>query len=158
MSGPVPDRVSGPSGDTIYIPDSDAPHPGDVIECKVIGVIQTPYPRMEDCPSRHNKNEHLPCTIMLAPEYVPGLVGFEVGDRALVLYWLHLAKREMVQLPARNGVRDKPVGVFSLRTPPRPNPIAVSDVEILAVRENELEVMGLDCLDGTPLLDIKRSR
>ena len=56
------------------------------------------------------------------------------------------------------GVRDEPVGVFSMRTPPRPNPIAAAVVEILAVREDELDVVGLDCLDGTPLLDIKRAR
>ena len=113
---------------------------------------------MEDCPSRHNKREYLPCTIRLAPEYAPGLVGLKAGGRALVLYWLHLARRDMVQLPARAGVRDKPVGVFSMRTPPRPNPIAAAVVEILAAREDELDVVGLDCLDGTPLLDIKRAR
>jgi tRNA-Thr(GGU) m(6)t(6)A37 methyltransferase TsaA len=143
---------------TIYTPESDAPQPGDSIECRVIGTIRTPYKRMEDCPSRHNKREHLPCTIRLAPEYAPGLVGLEAGGRALVLYWLHLARRDMVQLPARAGVRDKPIGVFSLRTPPRPNPIAATVVEILAAREDELDVVGLDCLDGTPLLDIKRGR
>jgi len=63
-----------------------------------------------------------------------------------------------VQLPARDGVRDQPIGVFSTRTPPRPNPIAATVVEILAAREEELDVVGLDCLDGTPLLDIKRAR
>lgn len=143
---------------TIYKPESDAPQPGDSIECRVIGAIRTPYKRMEYCPSRHNKREYLPCTIRLAPEYAPGLVGLEAGGRALLLYWLHLARRDMVQLPARAGVRDKPVGVFSMRTPPRPNPIAAAVVEILAAREDELDVVGLDCLDGTPLLDIKRAR
>ena len=63
-----------------------------------------------------------------------------------------------MQLPARDGVRDQPIGVFSTRTPPRPNPIAATVVEILAAREEELDVVGLDCLDGTPLLDIKRAR
>lgn len=143
---------------TIYVPDAAALQPGDSIECRVIGTIQTPYKRMEDCPSRHNKRERLPCTIRLAPEYAPGLLGLEAGGRALVLYWLHLARRDMVQLPARAGVRDKPVGVFSLRTPSRPNPIAAAVVDILAVRDDELDVVGLDCLDGTPLLDIKRGR
>jgi tRNA (adenine37-N6)-methyltransferase len=143
---------------TIYQPEDDAPRPGDSIECRIIGGIRTPYKRMEDCPSRHNKREFLPCTIQLAPEYAPGLVGLEAGGRALLLYWLHLARRDMVQLPARAGVRDEPVGVFSMRTPPRPNPIAAAVVEILAVREDELDVVGLDCLDGTPLLDIKRAR
>lgn len=143
---------------TIYQPEADAPQPGASIDCRVIGAIQTPYKRMEDCPSRHNKHEHLPCTIRLAPKYAPGLVGLKVGGRALLLYWLHLARRDMVELPARDGVRDKPVGVFSMRTPPRPNPIAAAVVEILAVHEDELEVIGLDCLDGTPLLDIKNAR
>ena len=143
---------------TIYQPESDAPQPGESVECRVIGTIGTPYKRMEDCPSRHNKGEYLPCTIRLAPDYAPGLVGLAAGGRALVLYWLHLARRDMVQLPARAGVRDRPVGVFSMRTPPRPNPIAATVVEILDVREDELDVVGLDCLDGTPLLDIKRGR
>ena len=150
--------MSEPANDTIYQPDGDAPRPGEKIECRVIGVIGTPYKRMEDCPSRHNKREFLPCTIRLAPEHAPGLVGLEAGGRALVLYWLHLARRDMSQLPVRPGVRDKPVGVFSTRTPPRPNPIAASVVDILAARENELDVVGLDCLDGTPLLDIKRAK
>lgn len=143
---------------TIYRPEGEAPRPGDSIACRVIGTIRTPYKRMEDCPSRHNKREYLPCTIQLAPEDAPGLVGLAAGGRALVLYWLHLARRDMVQLPVRAGVRDKPVGVFSMRTPPRPNPIAASVVEILAVREGELDVVGLDCLDGTALLDIKRAK
>lgn len=143
---------------TIYLPESDAPQPDALIDCVVIGTIETPYKQMDDCPSRHNKRDYLPCTLRLAPAYAPGLVGLKAGNRALVLYWLHLARRDMVQLPVRAGVRDAPVGVFSLRTPPRPNPIAASEVEILAVRDGELDVVGLDCLDGTPLLDIKRSR
>jgi tRNA-Thr(GGU) m(6)t(6)A37 methyltransferase TsaA len=150
--------MSEPPVYTIYQPEEEAPLPGDSIECRVIGTIATPYKRMEDCPSRHNKRDLLPCTIRLAPEFAPGLVGLEAGGRALVLYWLHRARRDMAQLPVREGVRDKPVGVFSLRTPPRPNPIAASVVEILAVREGELDVVGLDCLDGTPLLDIKNAR
>ncbi len=150
--------MSEPSLNTIYQPESGAPQPGDTIECRVIGTIATPYKRLEDCPSRHNKRDYLPGTIRLAPEYAPGLVGLEAGGRALVLYWLHMARRDMVELPVRAGVRDTPIGVFSLRTPPRPNPIAAAVVEILAIRKDELDVVGLDCLDGTPLLDIKRAR
>lgn len=143
---------------TIYQAEGNAPQPGNSIECRVIGTIRTPYKRMEECPSRHNRRQYLSCTIQLAPEYAPGLIGLDVGDRALALYWLHLARRDMVQLPARTGVRDRPVGVFSMRTPPRPNPIAAAVVKILAAREDKLDVVGLDCIDGTPLLDIKRAR
>lgn len=142
---------------TIYT-EADAPQQGEEIACTVIGVIETPYKTMEDCPNRHNKKEFLPCTIRLAPNYAPGIIGFAAGDRALVLYWLHRSRRDMVELPVREGVRDEPLGVFTTRTPVRPNPIAAQTVEILAVRDGELDVTGLDCLDGTPVLDIKRGR
>jgi len=142
---------------TIYT-EADAPQQGEEIACTVIGVIETPYKTMEDCPNRHNKKEFLPCTIRLAPDYAPGINGFAAGDRALVLYWFHLSRRDMVELPVREGVRDEPLGVFTTRTPVRPNPIAAQTVEILAVRDGELDVTGLDCLDGTPVLDIKRGR
>lgn len=142
---------------TIYT-EADAPQQGEEIACTVIGVIETLYKTMEDCPNRHNKKEFLPCTIRLAPNYAPGIIGFAAGDRALVLYWFHRSRRDMVELPVREGVRDEPLGVFTTRTPVRPNPIAAQTVEILAVRDGELDVTGLDCLDGTPVLDIKRGR
>jgi tRNA-Thr(GGU) m(6)t(6)A37 methyltransferase TsaA len=142
---------------TVFTED-DAPQTGDSVSCTVIGTIETPYKRMEDCPNRHNKQEFLPCTLRLAPEFAPGLAGLEPGEKVLVLYWFHRARRDLTQLPVREGVRDKPAGVFSLRTPPRPNPIAAQTVDILDVRDGVLEVVGLDCLDGTPLLDIKRTK
>ena len=142
---------------TVYTED-DAPQAGDSVSCTVIGTIETPYKRMEDCPNRHNKQEFLPCTLRLSPEFAPGLAGLEPGGKVLVLYWFHRARRDMTQLPVREGERDKPAGVFSLRTPPRPNPIAAQTVDILDVRDGVLEVVGLDCLDGTPLLDIKRTK
>ena len=143
---------------TIYLPEQAPPQPGETITCTMLGTSHTPYKSMSDCPSRHNKSEYLPCTIKMAPDYAPALAGLKAGGRVLVLYWFHQARRDMVELPVREGVREKPVGVFSTRTPPRPNPIAAAVVDILAVRDDELEVVGLDCLDGTPLLDIKRER
>ena len=135
-----------------------APAPGDTVACTIIGTVATPYKRLGDCPNRHNGKPFEPCTIRLAPGYAPGLDGLQAGDRILVLYWLHEARRDMVQLPVREGVRDAPVGVFSLRTPIRPNPIAAQVVPVLAVRGAEIDVFGLDCLDGTPLLDLKRAK
>lgn len=156
-TAPPTDNAGKPAY-TVYTPEQAPPRPGDSVSCTVIGTIETPYKRMEDCPNRHNKAEFLPCTIRLAPEFAPGLDGLAAGGRALILYWFHRARRDMVQLPVREGVRDKPAGVFSLRTPPRPNPIAAQEVDILAVRDGELDVLGLDCLDGTPVLDIKRTK
>ena len=135
-----------------------APLPGDTLTCTVIGTIQTPYKYLEDCPNRHNKKPYERCTIHLSPDYASGINGFETGGKAVVLYWLHLAQRDMVELPVRKGVREAPLGVFTTRTPARPNPIAVQSVEIVAMRSGEMDVTGLDCLDGTSLLDLKRGR
>jgi tRNA-Thr(GGU) m(6)t(6)A37 methyltransferase TsaA len=71
----------------------------------------------------------------------------------MVLYWMDRARRDLVvQVPAHYGTGR---GTFALRSPVRPNPIALSVVKLLKVDGTRLEVVGLDCLDGTPLLDIK---
>ena len=143
---------------TIYIPEIAAEVCGDSVECKIIGNIQTPYKTMDQCPSRHNQNQLQPCKITLCPEFSTGIDGISSGDQLLILYWLHLARRDMVQLPERPGGRTKPIGVFSTRTPPRPNPIAAAVIQVINTHSCGLEVLGLDCLDGTPLLDIKKAR
>jgi tRNA-Thr(GGU) m(6)t(6)A37 methyltransferase TsaA len=71
----------------------------------------------------------------------------------VVLYWMDRAARDIVlQVPRHYGVQR---GTFSLRSPARPNPIAMSVVRLLEVEGAKLSVVGLDCLDGTPLLDLK---
>ena len=73
-----------------------------------------------------------------------------------VLYWLNQSQRNLVlQSPRNDGVTR---GTFALRSPVRPNPIGTSIVALIAVEESALIVRGLDCLDGTPLLDIKPDR
>jgi tRNA (adenine37-N6)-methyltransferase len=73
--------------------------------------------------------------------------------RIQVLYWMHRARRDLVlQTPFRTG---KTTGSFALRSPVRPNPIASSFVELVSVEGCTLRVRGLDCLDGTPLVDLK---
>jgi tRNA (Thr-GGU) A37 N-methylase len=73
-----------------------------------------------------------------------------------VLYWLHLARRDLVaQCRAGDGVVR---GTFSIRSPVRPNPIGTSIVELVGIEGGVVLVRGLDCLDGTPLLDLKPER
>lgn len=84
------------------------------------------------------------------------LTGVEAFERLEVLYWLDRSRRDLVlQSPARNG---KVHGTFALRSPVRPNPIGTSIVKLEAVEGAVLLVRGLDCLDGTPLLDLKPDR
>jgi tRNA (adenine37-N6)-methyltransferase len=96
------------------------------------------------------------CRIEIFDPWMPALDGIGQYERLEVLYWLHLSRRDLVrQSPANDGtVR----GTFSLRTPVRPNPIATSIVQLIGVQGNAVLVRGLDCLDGTPLLDLKPDR
>jgi tRNA (adenine37-N6)-methyltransferase len=94
--------------------------------------------------------------IEIFPQWRPALDGVAQYERLEVLYWLHLSRRDLVrQSPASDG---RSRGTFSLRSPVRPNPIGSSIVTLVSVEPNGLTVRGLDCLDGTPLLDIKPDR
>jgi len=88
--------------------------------------------------------------------WAPALAGLQAYRRIELLYWFHLSRRDVVvQNPAHDGLT---FGTFALRSPLRPNPIATSIVELVRIDGTHLIVRGLDCVDGTPLLDIKPDR
>ena len=125
---------------------------GDDLLLHPIGRISTPYGSEEECPS--NIDPSVPvCTLELEPAYGEGLRDLEVGDMILVLYWLGSADRGRV-LQQRRGAGPLR-GTFSLRSPHRPNPIGAAVVRIDGIRDRSVTVRGMDCMDGTPLLDIK---
>jgi tRNA-Thr(GGU) m(6)t(6)A37 methyltransferase TsaA len=93
--------------------------------------------------------------IILRPECVPGLTGMEAGQRLLVVFVFHRSQDfEWLQHPKGNRSRPKR-GVFTLRSPKRPNPIGISEVNLVSIEGNILQVRGLDALNGTPVLDLK---
>ena len=117
-----------------------------------IGRIRTPWKRREDCPKNPRETEAV-CTVVLDPHWAAGLQGLEGVSHVVVLYWMDRARRDLVlQAPHHYSERR---GTFALRSPVRPNPIAVSVARLVRIDGNELSVVGLDCLDDTPLLDIK---
>ena len=117
-----------------------------------IGRIHTPWTRRQDCPKNARESEAV-CTIEVDERWAPGLKDVESCSHLVVLYWMDRAARDIVlQVPRHYGVQR---GTFSLRSPARPNPIAMSVVRLLKVDGAKLSVVGLDCLDGTPLLDLK---
>jgi tRNA-Thr(GGU) m(6)t(6)A37 methyltransferase TsaA len=120
-----------------------------------IGRIGTPWTSRLETP-RQGRLDGPTCRIEIFDPWVPALDGIEQYGRLEVLYWLHLSRRDLVrQSPANDGtVR----GTFSLRTPVRPNPIGTSIVQLVSVQGNVVLVRGMDCLDGTPLLDLKPDR
>lgn len=117
-----------------------------------IGHIETPYRTLADCP--YNVNPGGPeCRIVVRPEFAPGLTGLEPGNRVLVLYWLERASRTKSLVGERRSGRV--AGAFAARTPHRPNPIGAAVVAIEAIAGSTLVVRGMDCVNGTALLDLK---
>jgi tRNA-Thr(GGU) m(6)t(6)A37 methyltransferase TsaA len=117
-----------------------------------IGRIRTPWTRREQCPKNARESGAV-CTLDVDPRFAMGLQGVESCSHLLALYWMDKSRRDLVlQAPRHYGELH---GTFSLRSPARPNPIAASVVRLQAVSGNQLSVVGLDCLDGTPLIDIK---
>ena len=118
-----------------------------------IGRIETPWTRRADCPRRGDPQDGPDCTLVLDARWLPALKGVAPGDSLQVLYWMDRARRDLLtQSPGDDG---RTLGTFALRSPNRPNPIASSMVRLLAIDGARLTVRGLDCLSGTPLLDIK---
>lgn len=117
-----------------------------------IGRIRTPWETRAECP-KNGRQTDAACTLVVDPLYAPGLQNVEGASHLIVLYWMDQAARDLVRQRPRHAEGSR--GTFSLRSPARPNPIALSVVELLAHDGASLTVRGLDCLDGTPLLDIK---
>jgi tRNA (adenine37-N6)-methyltransferase len=116
-----------------------------------IGFIRTPWQTRRECPKRCSPEGPL-CSIVVDERWRAALTGLAGQRRIQVLYWLHRARRDLVlQTPFGAAT----TGTFALRSPVRPNPIASSIVELVAIDGTTLQVRGLDCLDGTPLVDLK---
>jgi len=120
-----------------------------------IGRIRTPWTSRLECP-RQGRADGPTCRLELFAPWDKGLDSAAEFSRFEVLYWLHESRRDLaLQSPRNDGVAR---GVFSLRTPVRPNPIGTSIVHLVKIEGSILHVRGLDCLDGTPLIDLKPDR
>lgn len=117
-----------------------------------IGRIHTPWKRRDDCPKNPRESDAV-CTIVVDPHWAAGLSGLETVSHIVVLYWMDRARRDLVLQAPRHYAERR--GTFALRSPVRPNPIAVSVARLIGIDGNTLSVVGLDCVDDTPLLDLK---
>lgn len=117
-----------------------------------IGRIRTPFATLADCPKNPREGQ-VEATVDVDPAYAAGLEGLEHFSHLMLLYWMDAARRDLLRQTPRH--LDAPRGVFALRSPLRPNPIALSVVELVRIEGTRLTVRGIDARDGTPLLDIK---
>ena len=117
-----------------------------------IGRIRTPFKTRSECPKNTGESKAIG-HVEIDPRYAAGLSDIDLYSHIHLLYWMDRARRDLIaQVPAHLG---KPRGTFALRSPVRPNPIALATVELMSVQGSTLTVRNVDCIDGTPLIDIK---
>jgi len=121
---------------------------------KTIGVIHSSLKKKENCPLQENENAP-EAIVEIFPEFLEGIKNIKTGSKILLLTWLHQADRTVIECVPRNNYDSPMIGVFSTRSPDRPNPIGIHSVKILSIEKNRLKVSALEVLDQTPLIDIK---
>jgi tRNA-Thr(GGU) m(6)t(6)A37 methyltransferase TsaA len=132
----------------------DAPKPNNA-GLVYIGRIRTPWTSRSDTP-RQGRHDGPVCRLEIFDPWVPALQGLDQFRMLEVIYWLHLSRRDLVLQSPKNDGRAR--GTFSLRSPVRPNPLGTSMVKLVGIEGATVLVRGLDCLDETPLLDLKPDR
>jgi len=124
-------------------------------QLKSIGIIKTPYNNISECPKNISGDGPM-CEIIVKKKYEAGLLGLNKNTRIVVLYWLDKYENTESDLQVISHADIKNLrGIFSIRTPRRPNPIGLAIVTIIEIDGNSIFVKGLDCIDGTTLIDIK---
>lgn len=125
-----------------------------MIELVPIGRIHTPYQTLAACP-KWPPEDGPPSRIEIFEPFRDGLFGFR-DPLADVLYWFDRADRSRLRVISLRAREER--GVFGVRSPGRPNPIALARVRVLDLLPDGMLVSGLDCLDGTAVIDLKPGR
>lgn len=122
---------------------------------RYIGIVHSDIYELADAPKNYTESDRTG-TLEIFPEYGDALDGIAAGQTIVVLFWLHRSSRNVLKVYPR-GDRSRGLrGVFSTRSPVRPNPIAISELEVCSIDGNLIDVKGLDMLDQTPIVDIKK--
>ena len=122
------------------------------MQLKEIGIVHNAYKNLTDIPRQGRMSEEI-SEIEIHPNFSDGLLKIEQNKYLIVLYWAHLAKRDILKTipPAAKELH----GVFASRSPGRPNPLSLCIAELIAREGNTLRVKGIDALDGSSVIDIK---
>jgi len=122
-------------------------------EIKPIGTIHSPYTEIEDMPIQPKGAAGVTGHALLDEKYIDGLQDLEGFSHIYLLYSFHKTKQDKLLVTPFMDKQTR--GVFSTRSPLRPNHIGISIVKLKEIKDNKVIVEGIDILDGTPLLDIK---
>jgi tRNA-Thr(GGU) m(6)t(6)A37 methyltransferase TsaA len=127
---------------------------GDSIQLRPVGQIESSLTDAATVPKQGDEGA-LVATIVLDPAHAEAAADLAAGEELIVLTWLDRADRDVLTVHPRGDATRGRQGVFSTRSPDRPNPIGLHRVRILAVEGTRLRVADLEALDGTPVLDLK---
>jgi len=124
---------------------------------RVIGRVESALRRREDAPKQHGDGAP-DASVVIDPPFADAASDIRPGDRIVLLTWLHLSDRDVLRVHPRGDESRPLTGVFSTRSPARPNPVGLHHVEVLSVESGRLHVRGLEAVDGTPVVDVKPDR
>jgi tRNA-Thr(GGU) m(6)t(6)A37 methyltransferase TsaA len=123
-------------------------------EAKAIGCVESILAELESAPRQPDEGAP-PAWLVFEPDVLEGLQGIRAGDEVILLTWLDRARRDVLTVHPRGDTARPQEGVFSTRSPNRPNPIGLHTVQITDIDGLRLRVRHLEALDGTPILDVK---
>ncbi len=124
------------------------------MELVSVGHVESSLQDRDDAPKQGDEGAP-EAWLVIAPEFVAALDGIAAGDELLLFTWLDRALRDVLQVRPRSRTTGPVQGVFSTRSPDRPNPIGLHRVTVLELRGERVRVDQLEALDGTPIVDLK---
>ena len=126
----------------------------DRIRLTPIGRVVSSLKKLEDCPKQGREGAP-PARIEIFPQFRPAMADIGVGHELIILTWFHRGHRNTLKVHPRGNPGNPLTGVFSTRSPDRPNPIGHHLVQVVAVDGTDLVVTPMEALDETPVIDIK---
>src|SRR4051794_21787699 len=124
------------------------------IELERIGTVESPLASREAAPKQGDEGAP-DAWLVFEPGVAAGLDGIAVGDRLIVLTWLDQGDRCVLRVHPRDDPSMPERGVFGTRSPDRPNPIGLHEVQVVAIEGARVLVSDLEAIDGTPVVDVK---
>lgn len=123
-------------------------------ELRPVGWIRSSILSRTEAPRQGNEGG-VDASIQFEPGVLPAADGIAVGDKLIVITWLHEAKRGVLQTHPRNEPSNPLTGVFATRSPDRPNPVGLHEVTVVERNGDSLIVTPMEAIDGTPVIDLK---
>lgn len=121
---------------------------------KFIGKVHSELKKLEDCPRQESESAPK-ASLEIFPEFLEAAQDIKRGSELVLLTWLHQSVRREMKTRPRNNPDAPLMGVFSTRSPNRPNPIGMHEVKVLSVEGSIINVSALEVLDETPIIDMK---